>query len=286
MDEFVVNLCMNCDRKWRKFRDGYLHEHEHSEPPQHSATEMRSTEPPPPPHIRQLHPEPTSLHFESDEHNRPLITRSMESSPEVTYQRKRRRRDTVMSEHHQLTSSNFGKFSHTALNPTSHRFFEQELHFRRTIFTPDHALQLGLAIIDLAKSQPQNPLVVDITLNGFQVFRFAMQGTGPDDDEWIRRKRNVVDRFRHSSALVQSQIDYLGSNAVERYPIHDPRYGFYPGSFPIIVSGVGVVGSITVAGSNLRADHDVIIAALQKLSTEQPLQNDKAGPEGFRQPIT
>lgn len=46
-----------------------------------------------------------------------------------------------------------------------------------------------------------------------------MQGTGPDDDEWIRRKRNVVDRFRHSSALVQSQIDYLGSHAVERYPV-------------------------------------------------------------------
>jgi uncharacterized protein (UPF0303 family) len=49
-----------------------------------------------------------------------------------------------------------------------------------------------------------------------------MQGTGPDDDEWIRRKRNVVDRFRHSSALVQSQIDYLGSNAVERYPVSLP----------------------------------------------------------------
>jgi uncharacterized protein (UPF0303 family) len=46
-----------------------------------------------------------------------------------------------------------------------------------------------------------------------------MQGTGPDYDEWIRRKRNVVDRFRHSSALVQSQIDYLGSNAAERYPV-------------------------------------------------------------------
>jgi uncharacterized protein (UPF0303 family) len=105
------------------------------------------------------------------------------------------------------------------LNPICHRLFEQELHFRHTIFTSDQALQLGLTIIELAKAQSHIPLVIDITLNGYQVFRFAMQGTGPDDDDWIQRKRNVVDRFRHSSALVQSQIDHLGSNAVERYPV-------------------------------------------------------------------
>jgi uncharacterized protein (UPF0303 family) len=68
-------------------------------------------------------------------------------------------------------------------------------------------------------ARTHGPLVIDITLNGHQIFRFAMQGTGPDFDEWITRKRNVVDRFRHSSALVQSQIEFLGQRAADRYPV-------------------------------------------------------------------
>lgn|ERR1700730_159529 len=57
--------------------------------------------------------------------------------------------------------------------------------------------------------------------------------------------------------------------------INDPQYAFYPGSFPIIISGVGVVGSVTVAGSNLRADHDIIITALERFSSDQPPLNEQ-----------
>ncbi|CAO3682378.1 unnamed protein product [Umbelopsis vinacea] len=269
MDEIVVNLCMNCDRKWRKFRDGYIREHDNHST-DHSTADTRSSDglAIPSTSHRSLNTEPGTLQDELEEPNRSSIEPPREPSSDIPTTRKRRRRYAAMSELHQLTSSNF------ALNATSHRLFEQEVHFQHNIFTSDQALRLGLTILDIANAQSHGSLVIDITVNGYQLFRFAMQGTGPDYDEWIRRKRNVVDRFRHSSALVQSQIDYLGSNAAERYPINDPQYAFYPGAFPLIISGVGVVGTVTIAGSNLRADHDIIITALEKLASDQPTLNE------------
>jgi hypothetical protein len=35
-----------------------------------------------------------------------------------------------------------------------------------------------------------------------------------------------------------------------------------------------VVGTVTIAGSNLRADHDIIITALEKLASDQPTLNE------------
>ncbi|KAG2182403.1 hypothetical protein INT43_007333, partial [Umbelopsis isabellina] len=264
-DEIIVNLCLNCDRKWRKFRDSFAQDHPQSTSSEYSSMDHQLPEPysssshhPPPSAV-----EPSNVHYHSNPYNRPKSEVPSDyhhniDSPSPT-SRKRRRRESAMSELQRLTSSNF------VLHPSSRRLFDQEVHFQHNIFTADHALRLGMNIVEMARSQ--GPMVIDITLNGHQIFRFAMQGTGPDFDEWITRKRNVVDRYRHSSALVQSQIEFLGQRAGDRYPINDEQFAFYPGSFPIIIDRVGVVGAVTVAGSNLIADHDIIIAALEKLLT-------------------
>lgn len=55
-------------------------------------------------------------------------------------------------------------------------------------FTSQDALDLGLLLIENAKPF-KRPVVVDITLNGHQLFHYAMQGTNKDNDEWVRRKR-------------------------------------------------------------------------------------------------
>ncbi|KAG1438552.1 hypothetical protein G6F56_012607 [Rhizopus delemar] len=55
-------------------------------------------------------------------------------------------------------------------------------------FTSPDALKIGLMLIENAT--PFNkPVIIDIELNGHQLFHYAMQGTTKDNDEWVRRKK-------------------------------------------------------------------------------------------------
>lgn len=55
-------------------------------------------------------------------------------------------------------------------------------------FTSEDALALGLLLIDNAKPFKKS-VVIDIILNGHQLFHYAMGGTSKDNDEWVRRKK-------------------------------------------------------------------------------------------------
>jgi uncharacterized protein (UPF0303 family) len=47
---------------------------------------------------------------------------------------------------------------------------------------------------------------------------------------------------------------------VQGLPLAD--YATHGGSFPLRVAGAGVVGSVTVSGLPMRADHELVIEAL------------------------
>jgi hypothetical protein len=64
----------------------------------------------------------------------------------------------------------------------------QEEKCEFTSFTSDDALALGLLLIDNVKPFKKS-VVIDITLNGHQLFHYAMAGTSKDNDEWGRRKK-------------------------------------------------------------------------------------------------
>jgi uncharacterized protein (UPF0303 family) len=66
------------------------------------------------------------------------------------------------------------------------RLQEEKCEF--TSFTSEDALQLGLLLIENVKPYKKS-VVIDITLNGHQLFRYAMNGTSKDNDEWVRRKK-------------------------------------------------------------------------------------------------
>jgi uncharacterized protein (UPF0303 family) len=73
---------------------------------------------------------------------------------------------------------------------------EEEIQFNS--FDNNMAFVIGLALLDAAKSKDKG-VTIDIARNGQQLFHFAMQGTSRDNDVWVQRKNNVVNRFGHSS---------------------------------------------------------------------------------------
>ena len=106
-------------------------------------------------------------------------------------------------------------------------------------------------------------VVIDVRRFGQPLFYAAMDGTTPDNVEWVRRKSNVVARFHHSSyaAGLKEKIERMKRwHESQGLPIAD--YATHGGSFPLRVAGAGVVGSVTVSGLPQRADHELVIEAL------------------------
>jgi uncharacterized protein (UPF0303 family) len=105
-------------------------------------------------------------------------------------------------------------------------------------------------------------VVIDIRRFGQPLFYAAMDGTTPDNPEWVRRKSNVVARFHRSSYAVGLREKMMGVTLAESQGLAVADHATHGGSFPIAVAGAGVVGSITVSGLPQRADHELVVEAL------------------------
>ncbi len=145
---------------------------------------------------------------------------------------------------------------------------QQEEDVQFTSFSNDMALQVGLALREEVRARGK-AVAIDITRNGQQLFHFAMPGTASDNSEWIRRKNNVVNRFGHSSYYMGIYLKNAGQTMEEKYLISSHDYAAHGGAFPLIIRGVGAVGTITVSGLPQQEDHEVVITTLKKFVTDK-----------------
>jgi uncharacterized protein (UPF0303 family) len=97
---------------------------------------------------------------------------------------------------------------------------------------------------------------------GQPLFYAALDGTTPDNAEWVRRKSNVVARFHRSSYAVGLSLKAKNETLFEAQGLPVADYAEHGGSFPLAVTGAGVVGSVTVSGLPQRADHELVVEAL------------------------
>lgn len=121
--------------------------------------------------------------------------------------------------------------------------------------------QLGSILQTLAADR-RLPIVIDIRRFGQPLFYAAMDGTTPDNIEWVRRKSNVVARFHHSSYIEALREKLKGKTIYESQGVPLADYATHGGSFPLRVAGAGVIGSVTVSGLPMREDHELVIEAL------------------------
>ena len=142
---------------------------------------------------------------------------------------------------------------------------EQRLQFRH--FSQQRAWQLGCAIKTMAEQRNAN-VAIDITFNGHCLFSYAMPGTSIDNSEWIRRKRNVVQRYQHSSWYM-GQYYAAKESTIEQRSLVDPKeFAPYGGSFPLTIRDVGVVGAISVSGLPQQEDHQLLVDVLEAFLEE------------------
>jgi uncharacterized protein (UPF0303 family) len=120
---------------------------------------------------------------------------------------------------------------------------------------------LGVRLRTLAEERGL-AVVIDVRRFGQPLFYAALDGTAPDNAEWVRRKTNVVARFHRSSYAVGLGLKAKNESLFEREGLSVADYATAGGSFPLAVDGAGVVGCVTVSGLAQRADHELVVEAL------------------------
>jgi len=148
-----------------------------------------------------------------------------------------------------------------AISEDLEKIAQQERELRLSHLDAQVAWDLG-SWIRSAALQRGLTLVLDVRRFGQQLFYSALDGTTPDNAEWVRRKSNVVARFHRSSYAVGLTQKMKGTSLHERYGLPVADYAADGGSFPLHVETAGVVGSITVSGLPQRDDHDLVVEAL------------------------
>jgi uncharacterized protein (UPF0303 family) len=139
----------------------------------------------------------------------------------------------------------------------------QEAELRFSGFDYDTAWRLGLALRDLAFARGQS-IVIDIRRFGQPhqpLFYTALGGT-PDNARWVQRKSNVVARFHRPSYAIGLTLEQTSRSFADRYNLPDADYAAHGGSFPLHVSGTGIIGAVTVSGLTQREDHNLVVEAL------------------------
>lgn len=137
----------------------------------------------------------------------------------------------------------------------------QERELRLPRLDAQVAWDLGLRLRTLAEERGL-PVVIDVRRFGQPLFYAALEGTTPDNAEWVRRKSNVVARFHRSSYSVGLGLQEKNTSLTESQGLPLIDYATHGGSFPLVVEGAGVVGSVTVSGLPQRADHELVVEAL------------------------
>ena len=144
---------------------------------------------------------------------------------------------------------------------------EQELQF--TSFNEANAWQLGTQMVERAMHE-NLPVTIDITRGQQQLFHYSMPGTAADNDEWVKRKAGLVNRFGHSSFYMGQLLKHKGKTIEQSYLIPESEFAAHGGCFPIIVKGTGMVGTVTVSGLPQEEDHKLVVESIRAfLAKEQ-----------------
>ena len=137
---------------------------------------------------------------------------------------------------------------------------EQELQF--TSFNETTAWQIGSQMVEDAMHE-KLPITIDITRGQHQLFHASMPGTAADNDEWVKRKVRLVNRFGHSSFYMGQLLKHKGKTIEQSYLIPESEFAAHGGCFPIIVKGAGMVGTVTVSGLPQEEDHKLVVESIR-----------------------
>ncbi|CAB4893140.1 MAG: hypothetical protein F2808_02685 [Actinobacteria bacterium] len=127
----------------------------------------------------------------------------------------------------------------------------------------DAALALGEDLIQRSRDKGWS-MAVSVKIGDHEVFHVALPGATPINDNWLRRKRNLVEHTGEPSFLVGQRLAAQGKT-LDDLELSEVDFAPHGGGYPLIVDGV-MVGSVIVSGVPQQDDHALVVEALTALA--------------------
>ena len=143
---------------------------------------------------------------------------------------------------------------------------EKELQF--DFFDSERALEIGLALIEEAKSR-NNKICIDIEIAGRRLFHYSSDGNAASNDIMIERKKRTAMHTGHASLWAHYMLKSFGLTIDEKWHLDPSQYAEVGGAFPIRLKNCPTtIGTITCSGFDHTIDHGIIVDVLRKLYFE------------------
>jgi uncharacterized protein (UPF0303 family) len=123
------------------------------------------------------------------------------------------------------------------------------------------AWEIGSKIREIAALRGQG-VFIDIRLWDRVLFTHAMAGTSSDNEDWVRRKVNVVRRFQCASYRKGLELKRDGKVLDAAVGCSPMDYATHGGGFPIRLKSGPIIGCITVSNLPQREDHKLAVDAI------------------------
>jgi len=123
-------------------------------------------------------------------------------------------------------------------------------------------LEMGLAVVNLAKEQKKN-IAVEISRLNHTIFLYLDDSLPMDKHNWLRRKANIAKQFEESSLSVKHDLENGKMTLDKTFGLDENEYLAKGGAIPIFVKNAGMIATITVSGLSDEEDHKIIIDALK-----------------------
>ena len=136
---------------------------------------------------------------------------------------------------------------------------------RLTSMDHEAALALGEDLVRRSRAKGW-PMAVSVKLGDHEVFHVALPGATPINDNWIRRKRNLIELTGEPTFLVGQRLAAQGKT-LDDLELSEVDFAPAGGGYPLIVNDV-VVGSVIVSGVPQQDDHALVVEALGALVDE------------------
>ena len=135
--------------------------------------------------------------------------------------------------------------------------------FRFTAMDHEAAVALGEDLVRRSRAKGW-PMAVSVKLGDHEVFHVALPGATPINDNWIRRKRNLIELTGEPTFLVGQRLAAEGKT-LDDLNLDEVDFAPAGGGYPLIVNDV-VVGSVIVSGVPQQDDHALVVEALTALA--------------------
>ena len=144
---------------------------------------------------------------------------------------------------------------------------EREYQFRN--FSHADAWELGNELV-AACAEMEGPLAVEIEVNHVIVFRYYPDGTGKFHEQWLQRKRNMVNTVEKSTLRCKFEIEQNHEDLERDWCLSPLQSAACGGGFPIRLRGGSVIGVVAVSGLPDLRDHAALIEGLRRYFEKHP----------------